>query len=100
MKGENVGVAFAINLACTSLVMLCMWKELVGFPARIVFAIDFGFFRTCCAGPAAPLGDFCADSLRERLRVLSHLLCWSGCALRRLLRGFVAREGGYRLASR
>ena len=26
MKGENVGVAFAINLACTSLVMLCMWK--------------------------------------------------------------------------
>ena len=29
MKGENVGVAFAINLACTSLVMLCMWKELV-----------------------------------------------------------------------
>ena len=31
MKGENVGVAFAINLACTSLVMLCMWKELVGF---------------------------------------------------------------------
>ena len=27
MKGENVGVAFAINLACTSLVMLCMWKD-------------------------------------------------------------------------
>lgn len=24
-------MAFAINLACTSLVMLCMWKELVGF---------------------------------------------------------------------
>ena len=25
------------------------------------------FFRTCCASPAAPLGDFCADSLRYRL---------------------------------
>jgi hypothetical protein len=26
--------------------------------------------RTCCASPAAPLGDFCADSLRGRLRFL------------------------------
>ena len=32
-----------------------------------VFVIDFGFSCTCCAGPAAPLGDFCADSLRGRL---------------------------------
>ena len=31
MKGEHVGAAFAINLACTSLVMLCLWKELIGF---------------------------------------------------------------------
>ena len=58
-----------------------------GEELRIIFA-------TCCASPAAPLGDFCADSLRDRLRVFSHLLCWSGCTLRRLLRGFVAREGG------
>jgi hypothetical protein len=33
------------------------------------------FVRTCCASPAAPLGDFCADSLRDRLRVFAHLLC-------------------------
>jgi hypothetical protein len=26
------------------------------------------FFCTCCASPAAPLGDFCTDSLRGRLR--------------------------------
>jgi hypothetical protein len=51
-----------------------------GEELRIIFA-------TCCASPAAPLGDFCADSLRDRLRVFSHLLCWSGCTLRRLLRG-------------
>jgi hypothetical protein len=25
-------------------------------------------FRTCCASPAAPLGDFCTDRLRGRLR--------------------------------
>jgi hypothetical protein len=25
------------------------------------------FLCTCCASPAAPLGDFCADSLRGRL---------------------------------
>lgn len=31
MKGQNVGAAFAINLICTSLVMVCMGKELTGF---------------------------------------------------------------------
>lgn len=31
MKGQDVGLTFAINLACTSLVMLCLWKELTGF---------------------------------------------------------------------
>jgi hypothetical protein len=41
---------------------------------------------TYCASPAAPLGDFCAECLSQRLR-LSHLLCCSGCTLRRLLRG-------------
>jgi hypothetical protein len=42
--------------------------------------------RTYCASPAAPLGDFCAECLLQRLR-LSHLLCCSGCTLRRLLCG-------------
>ena len=32
-------------------------------------------------------GGFCVDSLRGRLRVFSHLLCYSGCTLGRLLRG-------------
>jgi hypothetical protein len=32
-------------------------------------------FRTCCASPAAPLGDFCADSLFEEDFDFSHLLC-------------------------
>ena len=31
MKGQNVGIAFAINLICTSLVMFCMIPELRGF---------------------------------------------------------------------
>ncbi len=31
MKGKDVGMAFAINLACTSLIMLCMIPELRGF---------------------------------------------------------------------
>lgn len=31
MKGTNVGVAFLINLICTSLVMLCLISELRGF---------------------------------------------------------------------
>lgn len=31
LKGQEVGVAFAINLLCTSLVMVCLWKELTGF---------------------------------------------------------------------
>ena len=34
---------------------------------RGVFAIDFGLFRTCCASPAAPLGDFCADLSHARV---------------------------------
>jgi hypothetical protein len=42
---------------------------------RGVFAIDFGFFALVVLGPAAPLGDFCADSLRDRHWVFSHLLC-------------------------
>jgi hypothetical protein len=32
-------------------------------------------FRTCCASPAAPLGDFCTDSLFEEDFDFSHLLC-------------------------
>ena len=31
MKGTNVGIAFLINLICTSLVMLCLISELRGF---------------------------------------------------------------------
>ncbi len=31
LKGKDVGVAFGINLICTSLVMVCLWKELTGF---------------------------------------------------------------------
>jgi hypothetical protein len=42
--------------------------------------------RTYCAILAAPLGDFCAESLVQRLRLL-HLLCCSGCTLWRLLHG-------------
>jgi hypothetical protein len=40
----------------------------------MVFVVDFGVFRTCCAIPAAPLGDFGADSLRDRLRVFPALV--------------------------
>jgi hypothetical protein len=36
---------------------------------------------TYCASPAAPVGDFCMES------GFVHLLCWSGCTLRRLLHG-------------
>jgi hypothetical protein len=32
-------------------------------------------FRTCCASSAAPLGDFCTDSLFEGDFDFSHLLC-------------------------
>jgi hypothetical protein len=32
-------------------------------------------FRTCCANPAAPLGDFCMESLLEKDFDVSHLLC-------------------------
>jgi hypothetical protein len=49
------------------------------------FGKDFDY-RTCYVVPAAPLGDFCVECLLQRLR-LSHLLCCSGCTLRRLLRG-------------
>jgi O-antigen/teichoic acid export membrane protein len=31
MKGQDVGMAFVINLVCTSVVMVCLAKELVGF---------------------------------------------------------------------
>jgi hypothetical protein len=31
--------------------------------------------RTCCASPAAPLGDFCTGSLFEEDFDFSHLLC-------------------------
>jgi hypothetical protein len=31
--------------------------------------------RICCASPAAPLGDFCADSLFEGDFDFAHLLC-------------------------
>ena len=47
---------------------------------RGVFAIDFGFSRTCSAGPAAPLGDFCADSLRDRHRIFFALVVLSPAA--------------------
>jgi hypothetical protein len=42
--------------------------------------------RTCCVVPAAPLGDFCMESLLEKTSIFAHLLCCSGCTLRRLLR--------------
>ncbi len=35
LDGQDVGMAFAINLACTSLIMLCLWKE--------VFCIKYAF---------------------------------------------------------
>jgi hypothetical protein len=41
--------------------------------------------RTYCASPAAPLGDFCMDSLFGKDFNFAHLLCYSGCTLRRLL---------------
>jgi O-antigen/teichoic acid export membrane protein len=31
MHGKDVGMAFVINLICTSTVMLCLWRELTGF---------------------------------------------------------------------
>lgn len=45
MKGENVGVAFAINLICTSMVMICMWKELFGFKYVLDKALLNRMFR-------------------------------------------------------
>jgi hypothetical protein len=56
---------------------------------------------TCCADPAAPLGNSCLGiNLRlsddfAPLDVGMHLLCWSSCTLRRLLLGwdmFVTRN--------
>jgi hypothetical protein len=43
--------------------------------------------RTYCAVPAAPLGGFCTDSLLGKDFDFAHLLCYSGCTLRRLLHG-------------
>ncbi len=31
LHGKDVGMAFVINLICTSVVMLCLWRELTGF---------------------------------------------------------------------
>jgi hypothetical protein len=42
--------------------------------------------RTCCANSAAPLGDFCMESLFGEDFDFTHLLCYSGCTRRRLLR--------------
>jgi hypothetical protein len=42
--------------------------------------------RTYCSVPAAPVGDFCTESFGEDFN-FSHLLCYSGCTHRRLLRG-------------
>jgi hypothetical protein len=44
-------------------------------------------FCTYCATPAAPVGNFCADSLFGKDFNFSHLLCYSVCTRRRLLRG-------------
>jgi hypothetical protein len=43
--------------------------------------------RTYCAIPAAPLGDFCTEIFLEKDFDFAHLLCYSGCTLRRLLHG-------------
>jgi hypothetical protein len=59
-------IVFAIDFdffALVVLVRLHPWAT----SARIVCAIDFDFFRTCCASPAAPLGDFCADLSHARV---------------------------------
>jgi O-antigen/teichoic acid export membrane protein len=41
MKGTEVGAAFAINLICTSIVMLCLIPELVGFR----YVLDRGLMK-------------------------------------------------------
>jgi hypothetical protein len=43
--------------------------------------------RTCCAIPAAPLGDFLRGESLGKDFDFAHLLCYSGCTLRQLLRG-------------
>jgi hypothetical protein len=47
---------------------------------------DFNYC-TCCSVPAVPLGDFCTENLLEKDFDFAHLLCYSGCTLRRLLHG-------------
>jgi hypothetical protein len=43
--------------------------------AWIVFRRKTSIFRTYCASPVAPLGDFCSDSLLEKTSILRTLLC-------------------------
>jgi hypothetical protein len=73
-SATSARIVFAVDFGFFALVVLVRlhpWAT----SARIVFAVGFGLLRTCCASPAAPLGDFCADSLRDRLRFFLHLLC-------------------------
>jgi hypothetical protein len=58
-------------LCLVCFVMLCWCDSLRG---------RLRLFRICCASPAAPLGDFCADSLRGRLRVFFRTCCASPAA--------------------
>jgi hypothetical protein len=47
-------------------------------------------FSRACAGPGAPLGDFCAGCLFGKFFFeisMPCVLCLSGCTLMRLLRG-------------
>jgi hypothetical protein len=73
-----VGV-FCAHLLCYS---GCTRRRLL----RGVFWKKTSIFCTCCAIPAAPIGDFCAESSGKDFD-FSHLLCYSGCTRRRLLRG-------------
>ncbi len=57
MKGKDVGMAFAINLACTSLIMLCMIPELRGFTYSLdkallkrMLSYSFPILIMCIAG--------------------------------------------------
>jgi hypothetical protein len=53
-----------------------------------VFAdlVTSGALTADVAVPAAPLGDFCTESLFGKDFDFAHLLCCFGCTLRRLLR--------------
>ena len=53
MKGENVGVAFAINLACTSLVMLWLVQRCGAKKIFINFIIELGGLNGSVAAYAA-----------------------------------------------